>query len=93
MTLLPAIFARRLAALATKGGEAVAFGLWSFVSKLSLAIAAGSLLPVLDAAGFRSGLANSPAALQTLSVLYALVPCALKLVAMAVLARTPVPES
>lgn len=93
MTLLPAIFARRLAALNTQGGEAVAFGLWSFVSKLSLAIAAGSLLPILDAAGFRSGQVNTPAALQTLSVLYALVPCALKLVAMAVLARTPVPES
>lgn len=93
MTLLPAIFARRLATLTTKGSEAVAFGLWSFVSKLSLAIAAGTLLPVLDAAGFRSGQGNSADALQTLTVLYALVPCALKLVAMAVLARTPVPES
>lgn len=92
MTLLPAIFARRLAALETKGGEAVAFGLWSFVSKLSLAIAAGTLLPTLDAYGFRSGQANSEPALQTLTVLYALVPCALKLVAMAVLAATPVPE-
>lgn len=93
MTLLPAIFARRLAALETKGGEAVAFGLWSFVSKLSLAIAAGALLPILDAAGFRSGQVNTPVALQTLSTLYALVPCALKLVAMAVLARTPTVES
>ena len=93
MTLMPAIFARRLAALTTKGGEAVAFGLWSFVSKLSLAIAAGTLLPILGAAGFRSGQANTPEALQTLTILYALVPCALKLVAMAVLARTPVPET
>jgi glycoside/pentoside/hexuronide:cation symporter, GPH family len=93
MTLLPAIFARRLASLETKGGEAVAFGLWSFVSKLSLAIAAGTLLPILDAYGFRSGQSNPDAALQTLSVLYALVPCGLKLVAMAVLAVTPAPES
>jgi glycoside/pentoside/hexuronide:cation symporter, GPH family len=93
MTLLPAIFARRLAALETKGGEAVAFGLWSFVSKLSLAIAAGTLLPILDAYGFQSGQANSATALQTLTVLYALVPCVLKFVAMAVLATTPVPES
>lgn len=92
MTLLPAIFARRLAALETKGGEAVAFGLWSFVSKLSLAIAAGTLLPVLDAAGFRSGQSNSASALQTLTVLYAIVPCALKLVAIAVLAKTPTGE-
>ncbi len=93
MTLLPAIFARRLASIDTKGGEAVAFGLWSFVSKLSLAIAAGTLLPILDAYGFRSGQSNPDAALQTLSVLYALVPCGLKLVAMAVLAVTPAPES
>ena len=93
MTLLPAIFARRLACIETKGGEAVAFGLWSFVSKLSLAIAAGTLLPILDAYGFRSGQPNPDAALQTLSVLYALVPCGLKLVAMAVLAVTPAPES
>ncbi len=93
MTLLPAIFACRLASLETPGGEAVAFGLWSFVSKLSLAIAAGTLLPILDAYGFRSGQSNPDAALQTLSVLYALVPCGLKLVAMAVLAVTPAPES
>jgi glycoside/pentoside/hexuronide:cation symporter, GPH family len=93
MTLLPAIFARRLAALETKGGEAVAFGLWSFVSKLSLAIAAGTLLPILAAYGFKSGQTNTASALQTLTVLYALVPCALKFIAMAVLARTPVPES
>lgn len=93
MTLLPAIFARRLAVMNTKGAEAVAFGLWSFVSKLSLAIAAGTLLPILAAYGFQSGATNTASALQTLSVLYALVPCALKLVAMAVLARTPVPEN
>ena len=93
LTLLPAMFARRLAALQTKGGEAVAFGLWSFVSKISLALAAGTLLPVLDAAGFRSGAGNTDAALQTLTLLYALVPCALKLVAMAVLATTPVVDT
>ena len=93
MTLLPAIFARRLAAMETKGSEAVAFGLWSFVSKLSLALAAGTLLPILGSYGFVSGQGNSATALQTLTVLYALVPCALKLVAMAVLAITPVPES
>ena len=47
LTLLPAIFARRLAQIGT-GGEAAAFGLWSFVSKLSLALAAAVLLPTLD---------------------------------------------
>ena len=93
MTLLPAIFARRLSEMNRQGGEAVAFGLWSFISKLSLAVAAGTLLPILAAYGFQSGGSNMDTALQTLTVLYALVPCALKLVAMAVLAATPVPES
>lgn len=92
MTLLPAIFAHRLSKLQAQGSEAVAFGLWSFVSKLSLAVAAGTLLPILDAYGFQSGQTNPDAALQMLTVLYALVPCGLKLVAMAVLAATPAPE-
>ena len=91
-TLLPAIFSRRLATLDTKGSEAIAFGLWAFVSKLSLAIAAGTLLPVLGAYGFQSGQANTPDALHVLTLLYAVVPCGLKLFAMAVLAATPTPE-
>lgn len=91
MVLLPAIFARRLSTLGA-GGEAAAFGLWSFVSKLSLALAAAVLLPALDAAGFVSGAANAPSALVTLSLLYAALPCALKVLAIALLAATPVPE-
>ena len=71
----------------------VAFGLWAFVSKLSLAIAAGTLLPILGAYGFQSGQSNTPDALHILTLLYAVVPCGLKLVAMAVLAATPVPEA
>lgn len=91
MVLLPAIFARRLSTLGA-GGEAAAFGLWSFVSKLSLALAAAVLLPTLDAAGFVSGASNAPSALFTLSLLYAALPCALKVLAIALLAATPVPE-
>ncbi|MES2845528.1 MAG: MFS transporter [Pseudomonadota bacterium] len=91
MTLLPAIFARRLAALG-QGGESAAFGLWSFVSKLSLALAAATLLPTLSVAGFTPGAQNSAAALATLSLLYALVPCALKLLAIALLAATRIPK-
>ena len=91
LVLLPALFARRLAQLG-KGGEAAAFGLWSFVSKLSLALAAGTLLPALQAAGFTPGQENAPSALLALSVLYALVPCALKVFAIALLVATKVPE-
>lgn len=91
MVLLPALFACRLGQLG-QGGEAAAFGLWSFVSKLSLALAAATLLPALQAAGFTPGQENAPSALFVLSVLYALVPCALKVLAIALLAATKVPE-
>jgi glycoside/pentoside/hexuronide:cation symporter, GPH family len=91
MTLLPAIFARRLAVIG-QGGEAAAFALWSFVSKLSLAVAAVTLLPMLDRFGFAPGPTNPASALTALSVLYALVPCALKLAAIGFLAFIPVPR-
>jgi GPH family glycoside/pentoside/hexuronide:cation symporter len=91
MVLLPALFARRLGQLG-QGGEGAAFGLWSFVSKLSLALAAATLLPALQAAGFTPGEENTPSALFALSAFYALVPCALKVLAIALLAVTKVPE-
>jgi GPH family glycoside/pentoside/hexuronide:cation symporter len=91
MTLLPAIFARRMAAIG-KGGEASAFGLWSFVSKFSLAIVAGTLFPLLEANGFTAEGPNDAHAIATLSQLYALLPCALKLAAITLMARTQIPE-
>ncbi len=86
LTLLPAIFASRLAQTATP--EAAAFGLWSFVSKLSLALAALTILPALDAAGFRPGPTNPESALQTLTLIYAGLPCVLKVICIVLLART-----
>ncbi len=91
LTLLPAIFANRLARTGT--AEAAAFGLWSFVSKLSLALAALTILPALDAAGFRAGADNPPAALWTLTLIYAGLPCVLKMTAIALLALTPLPSA
>ncbi|MFN7224291.1 MAG: MFS transporter [Paracoccaceae bacterium] len=86
LTLLPAMFARRLAILGS--GESAAFGLWSFVSKLSLALAAATLLPTLVMAGFIPGADNATEALFALSLLYAALPCALKVLSMALLATT-----
>ena len=90
MTLLPAIFARRMAVVAPNAGQA--FGLWSFVSKFTLAFAAVTLLPLLDAAGFQAGPGNSETALLTLTLLYAAVPCFLKFLAIGLLAATPLSE-
>ncbi|MEL7026614.1 MAG: MFS transporter [Pseudomonadota bacterium] len=85
MTLLPALFARRMAVIAPDAGSG--FGLWNFMSKFTLAFAAVILLPVLELSGFRSGADDlSDEALRTLTLLYAALPCALKLIAVALLA-------
>ena len=93
LTLLPALFARRMARISPNGGQG--FGLWSFTSKFTLAFAAAALLPVLEGAGFRAGTgeANPEEALRLLTLLYALVPCVLKLVAIALLAATKLEDN
>jgi GPH family glycoside/pentoside/hexuronide:cation symporter len=63
------------------------FGLWSFVSKFTLALAAVALLPLLENAGLQTGSAENPdGAVRLLVLLYAGVPCVLKLLAIALLA-------
>lgn len=91
LTLLPALFARRMAQIAPEAGAA--FGLWSFVSKFTLAFAAVLVLPALDRAGFVAGGVNDAAALDRLSLLYAGLPCALKLIAIGLLAFLPLPRA
>lgn len=86
LTLLPALFAKRMSHIAPNGGQG--FGLWSLVSKFTLAFAAVLLLPLLEGAGFEAGTDNPAEALTTLTVLYALVPSVLKCVAIALLLAT-----
>ena len=87
LTLLPALFAKRMSVIAPNSGQG--FGLWSLVSKFTLAFAAVVLLPLLEAAGFQSGNPSQPQeAVVTLVALYALVPSLLKLVAIALLVAT-----
>jgi GPH family glycoside/pentoside/hexuronide:cation symporter len=88
LTLLPAIFARRMETIAPNASEG--FALWAFVSKFTLAFAAIALLPVLESSGFVSGPDNDATALRVLTILYAGVPCALKLVAIGLLVATPI---
>jgi Na+/melibiose symporter-like transporter len=72
------------------------FGWWNFATKLNLALAAGLALPALQALGYAPGRQDA-AALQALTVTYCLLPCALKLLAAALLWRggfaTPQPET
>lgn len=90
LTLLPALFARRMGQIAPQA--AAGFGLWSFVTKFTLGFAAILLFPLLETAGYRAGEDNSEQALQMLSLLYAAAPCALKLLAMLLLATTRIAE-
>ncbi|CTQ49653.1 MFS transporter [Jannaschia donghaensis] len=86
LSLLPALFARRMEIIAPTAADG--FGLWSFVNKATLAIAAIALFPVLDAAGFVPGEQNTTSALWSLTFLYAGVPLALKTLALVLMART-----
>lgn len=65
--------------------EGAYFGWWNFAGKLNLALAAGLSLPALQWGGYAPG-STSPEALDTLTVAYCLLPCALKLLAALLLA-------
>jgi glycoside/pentoside/hexuronide:cation symporter, GPH family len=67
-------------------GEGIYFGWWNFATKLNLALAAGVALPLLAAFGYSPG-ARDDAALSALTLAYCLLPCALKLLAAALLWR------
>ncbi len=90
MTLLPALFSRRIEVARISGGQA--FGLWNFCTKFTLALAAATVLPLLDLSGFNQSGGNTTEALRTLSLLYAVVPCALKIIAIGILAGTKLEE-
>ena len=91
LTLLPAMFATRMASISPSAAEG--FGLWSFVSKFTLALAAVVLLPLLENAGLQSdGAQSPPEAIRLLVLLYAGVPCCLKVCAIVLLARVSLDE-
>ena len=81
LTLPSAMLAGLIGQLGERGQrEGAYFGWWSFATKLNLAMAAGLALPLLALFGYEPG-ARDPAALQTLTIAYCLLPCALKLFA------------
>lgn len=84
LTLTPAMLAARISG---DGGRV--FALWTFLQKSALALAAGIALPALAAAGFDPSLPVTNEGRAALSVAYALVPCILKLAAIAALAALP----
>ena len=65
------------------------FALWGLATKLALAAAVGIAFPLLAAAGFRAEAGPDGDGLFALAVLYAWVPIALKLAAVALMWRFP----
>ena len=80
MTILPAIFAKRLAK--TKHDPNTGFGIWNFSNKLALALTAGILLPLMEFAGFETQDMRSSLSREILTISYAIVPCGLKIFAL-----------
>lgn len=66
------------------GQSGACFGIWNFIGKLNLALAAGLALPLLDFLGYQPG---SPRGLIALTGVYALLPLAFKLLAASLLWR------
>ena len=79
--LLTGVIARAGHALRHEGSY---FGWWTCANKLNLALAAGLALPLLQGLGYAPGSRNE-AALTSLALIYAAVPCLLKLAAAALL--------
>jgi Na+/melibiose symporter-like transporter len=69
-----------------RGG--VYFGLWALIGKLAVAFAAGIALPLVATLGYVPGSGDHPGT-RALAACYALLPCVLKLTALALLWRAP----
>jgi len=90
MVLLPALFS--IVLTRAKIDPSTAFGWWSLVGKIGLAVAAFTLLPWLEMVGFEPNTENTPAALERLTLAYAVIPLFLKLGAIALVLRLSILE-
>jgi GPH family glycoside/pentoside/hexuronide:cation symporter len=85
LTIPSALLAGVIADAGDRGrAEGAYFGWWNFATKLNLALAAGLTLPLLGLMGYTPG-TQQPQALTALTIVYCLVPIAIKLVAALVL--------
>jgi len=61
------------------------YAIWMLISKLGLALAAGSSLPLAAWYGFQPNMTNDPASLIALATIYAIGPVAIKLIVIALI--------
>ena len=87
LALPPALLAGVIASEGDAGRrEAAYFGIWNWGVQITLALAAGISLPLLDWLGYVPGTSTGAGAL---AAAYALLPCVLKVLAAAMLWRAP----
>jgi GPH family glycoside/pentoside/hexuronide:cation symporter len=87
LALPPALLAGVIKGAGHAGArEAAYFGVWNWGVQMTLALAAGIALPLLEWRGYVPGTGQGTGALVAA---YALLPCALKLIAAALLWRAP----
>lgn len=79
LALPPSVLADNIHASNAQESTATQFSLLTLLSKAALALASAIAFPLLDVAGFTPAAANSSSALLSLSIAYALIPCAIKL--------------
>lgn len=85
LILPPSILSDLIDARVAQDTTSMQFSVLAFLMKAALAIAAGLSFALLDQSGFRAGEVNSEAALCMLAMLYAFIPCGLKLISAAML--------
>ncbi len=85
LTLPPSIVADHVNKHNNTAHSGTHYALLAFIAKASLAVATAITLPALDAAGFKPKDINSDDAFFVLSILYALIPCLIKILSAALL--------
>ena len=90
MSIIPSLLADALGKENQQGG--VAFGIWSFISKFTLALAAGISLPLISFMGYSQNTLNNPEALNALSFGYTILPCLFKSFALILLFLSPIDQ-
>ena len=83
LALPPALLADAIEKANAREQTGSYFGIWTFATKANLALAAGLALPIVSAFGYRAGEPASNIAALTLA--YTVLPCVLKLAALALL--------
>lgn len=89
LALPPALLAAVIGEAGDMGTrEGAYFGIWSWATKMNLALAAGISLPLLELLGYLPG-TTEVQGLHALAIGYALLPCLLKSIAALLLWRAP----